>query len=518
MESLRPDGMARAGRDTRLALVLGLAGLSVSGLAFAQAQQPQTPDVLGGPTGIQFGPSIGINQLFTDNAVGTQPGQPQLVTQISPGISIRGETPHLRIDFNYAPSFTHFDNGGSPDRVDQNFNTSGVATPIDNLTINFQGFATPANAAGNASNQQGILVPSNNRILYYVGNIAPHYQQQFGDFATLDITYGVNSANTSVEGTQVPGLGIGSTSSLGQNEVVSIGSAEAFGRLRLSADFSHTSSTGSGMNTESTTGVETVSLFYHINRTYTVSGSIGYQSIDYPANGLTPAYKSNGVTWTLGMTITPNALSTIALGYGKQQGAYNPSVQAGYALGPRTNISASYLVSVQNQLTASLQNLKYLTYDQFGNPIDSRTGLPFSGVNQSFGSQNVLFRDKPALVAISHQFTRSGVTLTGQYEVRNSLTGVSQQSQTLGATIGYSRQFTPLVQGAVNVGYTVDSSKTAGTPESRSRSVSLSGTVFYNLSDTTTINVVEDFFRNISNDSAQNSLTQQFTVSLRKSF
>ena len=70
----------------------------------------------------------------------------------------------------------------------------------------------------------------------------------------------------------------------------------------------------------------------------------------------------------------------------------------------------------------------------------------------------------------------------------------------------------------MNVGYTVDTSKTAGAPESRSRSVSLSGTVFYNLSDTTTVNVAEDFFRNISNDSTQNSLTQQFTVSLRKSF
>jgi len=510
--------MAKAGRDTRLALALGFAGLSVSGLAFAQAQQPETPDIGGGPAGIQFGPSIGINQLFTDNSAGTQPGQVQLVTTISPGISINGQTPHAKIDFNYTPTFVHFDNGGSMDRVDQNFNASAMAKPIDNLTIDFQGFATQANSGGNASNQQGILVPSNNRILYYIGNIAPHYQANFRDLATLDVTYSLNSSNTSVEGTQTPGLGLNSTDTLGQNVQVSIGSAEALGRLGVSADFTHTSNTGSGMNTASTTGVESVTLSYHINRTYSVSGSVGYQSIDYPANGLTPAYKSNGVTWSLGMTITPNALSSIALGYGKQQGAYNPTIQAGYALTPRTNISASYLVAVENQLTSSLQNLKYLTYDQFGNPIDSRTGLPFSAVNQSFGSQNVLFRDKPALVSISHQFTRSGVTLTGQYEVRNSLTGISQQSQTLGATISYTRQFTPLVQGSMNVGYTQNTFKTAGTPDSRSRNVSLSGQVLYNLSDTTSIDVVEDFFRNISNDSAQNSLTQQLTVGLRKSF
>ena len=446
MELLRRAGMIRATREIGPVLALSVAGLSIGGPAFAQAQKPTTPDVIGNQTGIQLSPSMGLSELFTDNTTGTSPGQPQLVTQISPGISISGETPHAKIDLNFIPTFVHFDNGGSPDRVDQNFNTNGLIKPLDNLTINFQGFANQANAGGNASNQQGILVPTNNRILYYIGNIAPHYHAEYGDLATFDITYSINSTNTSVEGTQVPGLGINSTDTLGRNLLVSVGSSEAFGKLHVGADFSNTENTGSGMNTASTTGVYTVSLSYHVNRTYAFSGSIGYQSINYPANGMTAAYNSEGVTWTLGLTITPNELSNIVIGYGKQQGAYNPSVQAGFELGPRTNVSASYLVSVQNQLTASLQNLQFLTYDKFGNPIDSRTGLPFAAVNQSFGSQNVLFRDKPALVSISHQFTRSAVTLTGQYEVRNSLTGVSQQSQVLGATINYSRQFSPLVR------------------------------------------------------------------------
>ena len=378
---------------------------------------------------------------------------------------------------------------------------------------------TAANASGNASNQQGILVPTNNRILYYIGNIAPRYQANFHDVATIEASYSVKSTNTSVEGDKLPGLGIKSTNSLGQTALVSIGSAESFGRLGLRPDFSHNSNSGSGMNTASTSGVDTVTISYHIDRNFYISGSIGYQEIDYPDNGPgNPGYRSNGITWTLGLTITPNELSTISLGYGKQQGAYNPSVQVGYSLGPRTNISASYLVSVQNQLSASLQNLKYLTYDAFGNPVDSRTGLPFNAVNQSFGSQNVLFRDNPALVSISHQFTRSAVTLTGQYEVRNSLSGVQQNTQVLGATINYSRQFSPLVQGNVNVGYTQSQTRTFGSPDNRARSYSLSGELLYNLSDSTTVNVVENLFRNINNDSQNNSLTQQLSIGMRKSF
>ena len=519
MELLRPVGTIKTRCGIRPVLLAGgLAGLSISGPAFAQILPRQADPDASGPTGIQITPSIGVSELFTDNTAGSQSDQAQFVSEVSPGISISGETAHARINFNFIPTLVHFDNGPGKDQINPNLNTDGQAKPLDNLTVDFQGYANQEDATGNASNQQGILVPTDNRILYYIGNIAPHYHTQYSDLATLDVTYSLNSTNTSVEGAKLPGLGINSTDTLGRNALVSIGSADAFGRVSVRADFSQTDNTGSGMNNASTTSVDTVSLTYHVNRVYSFSGSIGYQSIDYPASGLTAAYKSSGLTWTIGLTITPNDLSTISLGYGKQQGAYNPTIQAGYALGPRTNISASYLVTVQNQLTASLQNLKYLVYDQFGNPIDSRTGLPFSAVNQTFGSQNILFRDKPALVAISHQFTRSTVTLTGQYEVRNSLSGVQQNSQVLGATINYSRQLTPLIQGSTSLGYTQDTSRTFGSPEEKANSISLSGELLYNLSDTTTLNIIENFFRTTSNISANNSQTQQLTVGLRKSF
>jgi hypothetical protein len=519
-ESPHPQELERTGRIIKPALILGLTSLSVSGLAFAQLPPPSQTQDTGGPTGIQVTPSIGVSELYGENGTGTGGSQPQFVTQITPGISVTGETARTKINLNYQPTFNHFENGGSKDRIDQNFNTDGEIDPIqDTLSVKFQGYANTADASGNASNQQGILVPTNNRILYYIGNIAPRYQANFHDIATLEANYSVNSTNTSVEGAKVPGFGINSTNSLGQNALVSIGSAESFGRLGLRADFSHNTNSGSGMNTESTSDVDTVTVSYHINRNFYVSGSIGYQSINYPATGPdNPGYRSNGVTWSLGLTITPNDLSTVALGYGFQQGAYSPTIQVGYALGPRTNISASYLVTVQNQLTATLANFKYLVYDQFGNPIDSRTGLPFSAVNQTFASQNILFRDKPALVSISHQFTRSALTLTGQYEVRNSLSGIHIDTEVVSGSINYSRQFSPLAQGNVSLGYTQSETNTFGSPPDRARSFSLSAQLLYNLSDTTSINVVENLFRTINNDSQNNSLTQQLTVGLRKSF
>jgi len=508
MKLLRLYGIRKAGRDIRPALILSVAGISIGGSAYAANQE-----------GITISPSVGVNELYTDNIVGTAKSQPQFVTQFSPGISIQGQTPTINVNFNYQPNYNHYESGTSTDTIDQNLNGNGTITPItDKLTIDFQTFANEAGASGNSSNQGGILVPTSNRILYYIGTISPHYQEHYSDIATLDLFYNVNSTNTSVDGNNVQGLGINSTNSLGQNVELAIGSAESFGRFGAKLDITHGTNSGSGMNSSSTTGAENVALSYHIDRVYSISGSIGYQTIDYPENGLTPAYHSSGITWQIGFTVTPNELSSIAIGYGKRQGAYNPTIQIGYALGPRTNISASYLVSVENQLSSTLQNLRYLTYDQFGNPIDSRTGLPFSAVNQTFGSQNVLFRDKPALISLSHQFVRSSLTLTGQYEVRTSLTGPAQSNSVLGATINYSRQFTPLIQGNVSVGYTESTSKSLGSLDTHTNNISLSGQLLYNLSDTTTINVLENFFKTTSPVATNNTQNQQLTVGLRKSF
>src|SRR6185312_11086610 len=102
--------------------------LSISGLAFAQLQpQGQTQDA--GPTGVQVTPSIGASQLYTDNQTGTGGSQPVFVTQITPGISVTGETARTKINLNYLPTFNHFDNGGSKDRIDQNLNTNAEIDP-----------------------------------------------------------------------------------------------------------------------------------------------------------------------------------------------------------------------------------------------------------------------------------------------------------------------------------------------------------------------------------------------------
>ena len=212
--------------------------------------------------GLTIQPSVGLNEAFTDNRAGLQKSQPDLVTQISPGLTISGETAKATINFIYQPIYNHFDLGRSPDRIDQNLNSVGqFATPTKELVIDFMASANEAGATGNSSNQQGIIIPAANQILYYLATVTPHLTEHYRDIATLDLTYSVSSSNTSVDGKRsLVTQGISSTDSLSQDAELAIGSAESFGRLGLRADFKHGISAGNGPNTQSTTNVDRLSV------------------------------------------------------------------------------------------------------------------------------------------------------------------------------------------------------------------------------------------------------------------
>ncbi|HTJ62450.1 MAG TPA: TIGR03016 family PEP-CTERM system-associated outer membrane protein [Alphaproteobacteria bacterium] len=499
------NNVRQAWRDAGRPFAFGIAASLLAGSALAEP-------------GLQLTPSIGFQETITDNSAGGGASKFETVSQISPGIAVHGETPYLTVDGDYTPTYNKFNTHSSPDRLDQQLNVNGTFKPIENvLTMDFQAFAQQAAGTGNFTNVAGALVPSVDRFLYYTAVASPHYSTHFGSVATFDAYYRLTSTNSSDEGIHPDNRPSASTNSLGQNAEIAIASTDSLGRLGVRLDLNYGSTSGSGQNTASTNSAYVIGTSFHLDRTYQLTSSIGYETIDYPSEGTTKGYRSQGTTWSIGATITPNSLSSISVGYGLSQGSYNPSLQVGYALGPRTNLVMSYVVSVQNQLTSTVQNLRFLTYDQFGNAIDSRTGLPFSGVNQTFGSQNVLFRDKPALITLSHQLFRSGITLTANYETRESLSEPKQSDRAWGLSVNYNRDFTPLIQGSIGVGFTSHVSSVLGVTE-HVKNYSATASLFYKLSDTATATLTETYYGLASDVPVDTYSNEQLTIGIRKSF
>jgi len=496
--------------NLRRALILGATGAAFAGHAS------------GAGDGWKLTPSIGLEQVYNSNQNGPQSNnEPDVVSQFTPGLHITGDTPHATVDFNYSPTFNHFEMGTSQDRVDQSQSAQIVITPVANhLMIDLDTYAVQMGGRANStSGLNGTLTTTDDRLLYYVGTLAPHFTERFGDVASVDAYYRLKSTNTSDESSRTAGGPSRSEDSLQNEAEAIIGSGESFGRLSAQLNFSHNSGLGSGENTQTTNDSDYLSLEYHINRTYSLTGSLGYQRIHYDATLEAAPYTNEGMTWNAGARFTPNPSDSVEISYGLQQGAYVPTLKMTYALGPRTLVTASYVTKVQTQLQAISDSLQFLTFDPSGRPIDSRTGLPFVGVNSIFGSQNALFRDKPLLLSVNHQFVRSAITATFTYETRSAVTGLPAKDTAIGGAISYTRELTPVLNCNVDFEFTDHKSTGAvGFGAEHAKVINTSVLLEYRLSDTATAKLAGTYLRRSSSIPANNSTTTQVSVGVKKEF
>ena len=494
----------------RPALTIGFISVTLAGRAF------------GADPAWQITPSIGLQQLYNSSTIGAgATPQVSLVTQVTPGLGVTADTANTQATINYNPIYNHYILGTDADRVDQNLNGSGTITPFaGNLTAPFQVYAAEEGSTGNRGfAPTTLLVPQNERVLYFTGNIAPHYHGQIRDLAIVDAFYIVNSTNTSQEGLSLPGQASLSTNSLSQNVKLNFAGGSRFGSLVPTLSFAHSISIGSGQNNSSTNDNDTLQFEYHLTSEYSLTGYVGYQKVHYDATTTSLAYNNEGPTWNVGFRATPNVSSSLSVGYGFQQGAYTPDLEMTYSLGRRTVMTASYIVTIQNQLQSALQNVQFLTHDQFGNPVDSRTGLPFAGVNQTFASQNVLFRDKPFLLSINHELIRSGVGLTLTYEQREALAGAPASDSSWGISMNYFRELTPNLQGSVDFGFTDHTTSGAvATGAENARVINADASVTYTINEQTKATLRENFFKRISNIQSSSSTTNQTVVGLTRGF
>ncbi len=510
-----PGGAAKLSQHRFRTRRSACGALLIGGMVWAPGREASAEE------GWRVTPFISIEEVFNDNTQSSSTNQQaDAITEIIPEIHIDGQTARSQMFLDYAPSFQHYDFGTSPDHIDQYLVGAGSFTPLTNyLTINFNASANETSGSGNLGNTtSNTLIPSNDRVLNFGGSIETRFHDQFKSAVTLDAFYRLSSSNSSQEGGPGP-FGSLSRDLLQRDVGVVIGSGQEFGRFGASINLDRTQSTGTGSASNSKNDNDFIQFVYHLTHAYALVGSVGYQNIDYAANGTAPAYKNEGLTWTAGINAAPNARSTITLNYGRQNGGYAPTLNMTYQLGPRTSVLASYVVTVQNQLQSALQTLQYLSRDEYGNPIDSRTGLPFVDVNNTFASQNSLFRDKVGTISISHQFIRSQMSFSVTDDIRDSVVGVPSTDRALGAVVTYSREFTPLMQGSVSVGYTdhkSTGSSLGGSGDSQIINTTLA--LSYLISNTATANLTGTYFQRISDDAGSSATTVQLTIGLRKEF
>jgi uncharacterized protein (PEP-CTERM system associated) len=349
-----------------------------------------------GPTqGLTFVPSLGVQEIGTDNVNFTQNGKiADVVSSITPGILINANTQALQGNLNYSPNINLYAVTPYNDYYDQELNSSAKLTLIpETLFVNFSGYATQAVTQGGVAPGGVNVISSAYRSQIYDFSVAPTLTHEFGTFGVGEIGYALEY--TAFSGNQgfVSGFGGNSLSPqsgsalpyfengsmLTNDEHASFTTGSDFTRFKDKIFVDATQDSGFALIQGAYQDTAINELDYALTRDVTLIGTIGWEKIYY--GSISPIHINDAV-WGAGFRLTPNPDSTITVEYGHRDGFDSAYVNAVYALTMRTKFYANYSQTLSTELQAIQNNADSASVNASGAPIDSQTGAPISLSNQ----------------------------------------------------------------------------------------------------------------------------------------
>ena len=435
-------------------------------------QGPEDPNAI---RGFELHTGIGVDEIFTDNARGVASGglvtvQPDntitvtqqakvadLVTKVTPYLSIVDRTARLEAGLVYTPSFQKYALASDLDRFDNTLTATGVANVWrEHLTVDASAslsrqIVNPNAAVTNAGTSLG-----NNQTDLQSYILTPTFKQAFGNVAIAQLQSQIGQTSS---GAIAPATTTGLSAALR--------SGPDFNRFTWSATLS-TSRTDQGTLSNAGQVVDNVAVptatdstsrqsgivdtVYFLNRTVSLLGSFGYEKLN---NGsLTQDIK--GPIGDVGIGLT-GARTELTLKLNHRYGSTYVTTNGKYELGPQLRLQFSYDENVTTTQEQTLSDLAALRLTQNGAFADSRTGQAFIPLNSQFGinsgSGNSAFRDRTGRLGVSGTSGRNNYSIALTDERRTTETGDFNET-IAGVTAGLAREVSPTVNFNLNLGYT----------------------------------------------------------------
>lgn len=409
-------------------------------------------------------PSLGASETFTDNARSTSNNRSSdLITTVSPGVSVIGTGRQLTLDFDYTFNYDKYLDNTDLDGYRNAFTGGGRAEliresvfldlrgSITQETIDRRGQVTATERSG-AGNQSDV----------YTYSVSPYWQNRFGSFAESELRYrfaqsifGTPSSDVNDNLTQSPNSASDSTTNQFSGNLVS---GSDFGNLlwRLSGDASNTDRDRGTLETRS----GEAALQYAVTRTVSVLAGGGYDDISDP----TLVRDLSGAFWNTGLQLTPSSRTKLRFLGGQRYNDTNFEGELSYQITPRITLAANYSDTILTQQTQFLTNLDNIERDQFGNFVDKRTGVNFSARNPgALPLTDDVFRDKTANASMRINSDRNSYTLFVYHTKRESQsapvvgtngTVFAPDDETVtGASFNFSRRMSEALDAGLSLSY-----------------------------------------------------------------
>jgi uncharacterized protein (PEP-CTERM system associated) len=429
-------------------------------------------------------PSASLYESYTSNAQLNPLGQGEadFFTTLVPAIGIRGDTPAIKLNFDYSLAAIAYINNSNLDQVRNNLNLVSTATVIPELLF----------IDGSASIQQ---VPSNGQLpvsssplaaatnLQTVGTytISPFVKNHFANFADSEFRYSFNQVLTGGSVAVSPGQ-TEVSNSMSNRLTETLISGTDFTRLlwTVVGDADNTTFTGNSPSTFSRLLQATGE--YRLDREVGLLGSVGYERISDPT--FAPDPEPDGPIGSVGVKYTPGPRTSLVVNLNHRYNANFVTGSASYLLGPDSRVRANYTDQVYTSSQSLFSsNLDFLETDQFGNFIDSRTQQLFSLASTNFGLSGDAFRQRNFGVDFHVVDGRNVFDLGGYWQERNVFqTGENDTAG--GGAFSWGRALSPSTNVNLTVRYANENFDIPFQEADHVQLAGLGGSLIYHLTDT----------------------------------
>ncbi|SEP50588.1 uncharacterized protein, PEP-CTERM system associated [Rhodospirillales bacterium URHD0017] len=401
-------------------------------------------------------PSISVEVLGTNNVFQTPVPASDIVTTIAPTLEAAIDTTRLNGTLRYTPAVNLYATYSANDGVSQVGDGRLLAAVVPGLFyVDLRGAASMVPTLAGYIPGSGQLVAGSDIMQTYTAQVTPFLVHRLGSAATVEAGYSFQyAAQNSGSFTQSNSL------SAPENYVANRGfavvrSGEDFGRLALQARADGTKYAGNGIYDDAHRFITALETRYAILHSVALLGEIGYENQEY--SGTNPFSISDAV-WSVGLRLTPRPDSIVVVKYGHQNGFNSFYLNAGVALGGRTDLFATYRETLATTLTQAQDLLATTTVDALGNPVDSQSGAPVVLINSFLGLSDTLYRMRVGTVSLRYQWPRDVLTLSGTWQSQEPITSAINTgplSTTVGAfaTLSWAHDLTPRTTAVATAQY-----------------------------------------------------------------
>lgn len=420
----------------RIALLSGAAAIALlSGFAIAIAAE------------WRITPRIDAEVAYTDNVELAPRGleESDVITTVSPGISVRGDGGRVHLNFDYNPQVLVYADDSDRNDFRHRLLGSGEIELLERILFLeadasvSQQFIDNRDAVGGSN-----LNASNNLRTVQTYGIGPVLRNQFGPYAQSEVRYRLDYVNPET-------ASVADTTTNSLSALLSSGSYFSVFGWSLSYVDSRTERSGSatafdGVDSDRQTARADVS--YAVSTAFSVLAGAGYEDI----NDATLTRSADGLIWDVGFLYRPSRHASLRVTVGERYNDPNINVQASYMMGQRTYLTASYDQTIETSQSLLSGNLSRLSLSPTGELIDSATGAVFLPGDPALGLDSSAFRRDRFSLGVNSSYGRNKYGLSAYHEEREF--ELANQNETVfGGQFNWSRRLSPHTDIDVNLGY-----------------------------------------------------------------